>query len=214
LIPSISRARKPAEPAEPTTIDSAESSPGSGVQVQVQAPDQGANGLACVRTAYVAERRHRAYELRIAGYDARAIAAALESEGYGSVSPATVTGDIKLIGREHAERMRAAGDGLRALELARLDSLWRAWYAQGTTGIDVYAAPILLRVLELRMKLLHLDDMPIAEPIADRPLATLSDSDLLARLAGAQDIARESDVHDAIAGEIETDTGSSEPGST
>jgi hypothetical protein len=60
-----------------------------------------------------------------------------------------------------------------------------AWWQAGAGGTDVYAAPIILRIVELRSKLLGLDKPPAPAELSDRPLAALSDDDLLARVQAA-----------------------------
>lgn len=124
-------------------------------------------------------RRAMVWRLRLEGWDTAAIADRV------GVAESTVREDLRIVARDAADRARGHADAARMLELARLDELWRAWYAQGCTLVDVYAAPILLRIVELRARLLRLDTLPADVTAADRPFAGLSDDDLRARLQGA-----------------------------
>src|SRR4051794_28316668 len=79
------------------------------------------------RTA-VDERQARALELRRAGHDYDAIAAAL---GYANRS-----GAYKAVLRALKEAMRVPAEEVRALECARLDALWAGAFEAALGGDD------------------------------------------------------------------------------
>lgn len=68
----------------------------------------------------------------------------------------------KTLAQEQAETI----DELRTLELARLDSLQRAFYPAATAG-DLKAAEMVLKVMAQRSRLLQLERVSATEPGAD-----------------------------------------------
>lgn len=94
------------------------------------------------------ERAAEALSMRKAGKSYRAIAAAL---GYRSPQAAfdAVQRAFGRLGTESAE-------DLRALELLRLDALWKVHFSAARQG-DVAGTQICLRIMERRAKLLGLD---------------------------------------------------------
>ena len=109
----------------------------------------------------------------------------LEERGYGTRSIGAIASDIAKVADSRLVHVRAQAERLRTMELARLDRMLAAWDGPATSGTDVYAAPIYLRILDMRAKLLGLDQLPPPAPTQDRPLSALSDQDLAERLARA-----------------------------
>src|SRR5690242_12819226 len=99
------------------------------------------------RTA-VDERQARALELRRAGHDYDAIAAAL---GYANRS-----GAYKAVRRALTEAMRAPAEEVRALECARLDVLWTMVF-EAALGGDEKAFQRVTWIMDRRARLLGLD---------------------------------------------------------
>ena len=135
--------------------------------------------------AFRAERMRVEWEWRLQGHAIADIARMLEERGYGTRSTGAIASDIAKVADARLVHVRAQAERLRTLELARLDRMLAACDGPATSGTDVYAAPIYLRIVEMRSKLLGLDQLPPATPIQDRPLAQLSDQDLAERLARA-----------------------------
>jgi len=94
----------------------------------------------------VAERRAKAIELRKAGTSYRDIAREL------GCSLGVAQNDIAHCLRELRERGVRCADQHRALEAARLDSLWSAAYPQAMAG-DLQAIATCLRISESRCRL-------------------------------------------------------------
>lgn len=132
-----------------------------------------------------AERARCAWQWRLQGHAPADIVRMLADQGLGSWSIATIEKDIARIADARTVHVRAQGERLRTMELARLDTLLAAWHGPATQG-DVYAAPVYLRIVEMRAKLLGLDQVPAADPIADRPLEHVPDDELLARIERAR----------------------------
>lgn len=102
---------------------------------------------AAVPTTEERERAARALDLRKAGITWQAIADHL---GYSDES-----GARKAVGRLLDRVDSEMAEEYRAVELARLDDLWRAWWP-AALGRDEKATNILLRVHQARAKLLGL----------------------------------------------------------
>jgi hypothetical protein len=98
----------------------------------------------------VAERRHKVIDLRRAGGSLRAIADQL------GVSHTMVAKDLEH-GLDELLKQEVAGrEGLRALELDRLNSLQLAYWQRAIKG-EIEAADFVLRVSARRARLLGLD---------------------------------------------------------
>ncbi|GAA4123618.1 hypothetical protein GCM10022415_28950 [Knoellia locipacati] len=69
------------------------------------------------------------------------------------------------LAQEQAETI----DELRTLELARLDSLQRAFYPAATAG-DLKAAEMVLKVMAQRSRLLQLERVGGPEPVTEHPV--------------------------------------------
>jgi hypothetical protein len=146
------------------------------------APGLMTHGCSESTSATIEEARTRVWDLHVRGLQPDAIA---EVTGY---RPARVTQALHAGARVRRRSWtRADVEHARELELSRLDSMLSAWWQAGAGGTDVYAAPIILRIVELRSKLLGLDKPPAPAELSDRPLAALSDADLLARVQAAAD---------------------------
>lgn len=94
------------------------------------------------------ERRLKCLELRIAGKSLREIA---RETGYGSVS-----GVHKAIAAALLDTLREPAEDVRALELERLDAMWRKVWQRIERG-DLAAVDRGLRIQDRRAKLLGLD---------------------------------------------------------
>ena len=130
--------------------------------------------------ARIADRRLEVWRLRVTGLSPAEIAKRLD------VSPAVVHADLTEQYAGRHERTAEYMEQCRHLEIARLDAMLAAWWTAGAGGLDVYAAPIVLRITELRNKLLGLDRLPAVVEDSARPLSTLPAADLLARLDAAR----------------------------
>jgi hypothetical protein len=137
--------------------------------------------------AAIATRRSLVWELRVQGHTIPAIRNLLIERGLGDWNLATLYADLDASAREAQARFLKQGGMHRGLELARLDALYVAWYPYGSSGQDFYAGQMLLKIMDLRIKVLGLDRLPVDDAQAqDRPLAQLSQDELQARLQQAQ----------------------------
>jgi len=96
------------------------------------------------------DRRRRCVDLRIAGWDLRAIAAKV------GCSKSTVERDVLKALEERAGKVGESADVMIAQEKARLDELQSSFWAAALKG-DVKAAGIVLSVMDRRARLLGLD---------------------------------------------------------
>jgi hypothetical protein len=101
------------------------------------------------------ERRVKVLELRRSGESLRTIAT------LQAVSPQTVANDLNHALDELKAHIVDGADRLRALELARLDELTRAYWSQAVDSHDLKAANLLVRISERRARLLGLDVQPV-----------------------------------------------------
>src|SRR5664279_4808397 len=114
--------------------------------------------MARTARAVVIEKQARALTLVRAGHSYDEIAADLGYANRGSAYRLT----------QNALRAtvdRLAEDHL-GYELARLDALQLAHWEAATSGLDIKAAHLVLRILDMRTRLLGLDKGPNAEPEA------------------------------------------------
>lgn len=94
------------------------------------------------------EKQRRALELRKAGVTFDVIAAQL---GYGGKS-----GAYNAVASAMRRTLQEPADELRALELARLDDLWRGIWVEARTG-NVQKIDRVLKIMQRRASLLGLD---------------------------------------------------------
>lgn len=102
--------------------------------------------------AAVTERRTRAVELALAGYSYDEIA---EQLGYANRS-----GAWKAIQGVLDAQLVEGVSQYRRLELARLDALQSAHWTEATAEGSTKAADLILKIMDRRMKLLGLDQIP------------------------------------------------------
>ena len=118
--------------------------------------------MARTARAVVAEKQARALTLVRAGHSYDEIAADLGYANRGSAYRLTQNA-LK------ATVDRIAEDHL-GYELARLDALQVAHWEAATSGLDIKAAYLVLKILDMRTRLLGLDKGPKAEPEEPRTI--------------------------------------------
>lgn len=118
--------------------------------------------------AKTAERRAQAIQLRLSGVDWQTIADRL---GYSDRAAACK--DVSRALETNQKAAEKAGEDYRVLELARLDRLQAALWAQALHG-DHKAVDTLLRLMQRRAKMLGLDEAPDGADTARSMLGDLS----------------------------------------
>lgn len=126
----------------------------------------------------VADRRRKVLALRKLGLSVRQIAAELKTPR------ATIGNDLKTVMTELAEETRADAESSRALELERLDDMYRSLAKQIEKG-DYQAIDRALRISQRRAALLGLDQPAVQSiNLNYRDLTNLSDEELKALAEG------------------------------
>lgn len=141
----------------------------------------------------VKQRRDIVWQCRVRGLSNRETHKAIVDAGLPAVADACLYQDARIVVKAINNHTEGWAIEARALELSRLDALWRAWISYGLGDREMLiepskeAAVILLRIIDVRRQLLGLDIAAGADAAAqDRPLATVSDADLQGRIARAQ----------------------------
>ena len=101
----------------------------------------GTKGTASAQRALAAERREKAWELRKRGYSFRAIAEELERDPtvVETYSKSQAERDVKRVLEDLQKRTVESAAEARLIDLARLDDLLAAWFAQAVGMSDAEA---------------------------------------------------------------------------
>lgn len=138
----------------------------------------------------------KAMDLRAKGHTWAEIA---KLAGYNRMQSAQAAVKLAMDRQEHE-----SADNLRAVELARLERLHRAWYSKALDG-DKDAAGVILRTSERRCKLMGLDAPTLLQAVPPTMTREEAEAALLERLGRLPAITHEAEEVDVTAVTVVTD---------